>query len=183
MGSTPIRCAMLGPMWKFGVYADWDSFFIGGKPGRWVGVHVDHPWTDDVKNYGCPYGVYLHWWPGKCKSWVLSTPRTQKIGEDLWAGAVPTKIVRRCSVCKSEEVAGTIWLSQRIHKRSGEDWDGGSSMHNLCEKHLDLAEQHGLRVKLVDPTPKLPTYPPPIELIRDEEEEALWDHPWGQGGP
>lgn len=49
-------------MKQFGpIYLDRDSFFIG-TPGNWVGIHVDGPWTECVKNYDAPQRIYVHLW-------------------------------------------------------------------------------------------------------------------------
>jgi hypothetical protein len=41
------------------IHLDKDSFFIG-KPGNWIGVHIDTPWCEDAKQYGAPASIYIH---------------------------------------------------------------------------------------------------------------------------
>ncbi len=143
-------------MWKFGIYADRDSIFVGGKPGRWIGLHVDLPWSEDCKEYGAPYRVYLHWWPGKCRSISLS----RFFGEppDLFGDPSGwtriTRGIRRCSVegCEHEgdDIVDFMVLKKSVHHRGGGDTGQGSIHSMICPTHVQAAEK--LRIRLTDPT-------------------------------
>lgn len=74
------------------VHADRDTliYFSPTNERRSIGIHVDLPWSEDVKDYDAPLRAYLHlwWWQGvvalspkgKIQKWMPETgwhaPRT-----------------------------------------------------------------------------------------------------------
>src|SRR5258708_31461788 len=106
-------------MFRFGITADKDSIFIGGEPGRTIGLHVDHPWSDCSRLYGAPYRAYIRWWPGK----MLQIP-LRFLGEpaDPFTNAKSfkrVKIVKRCGVEGCDEqgdgITDPVVFEEHLH--------------------------------------------------------------------
>lgn len=74
------------PMKKIGLlHIDRDSVFVGVPPSGkslrlWFGVHVDHPWSECVRDYGSPHRAYVML--GPLGSLIVGLPTND--AEDGW---------------------------------------------------------------------------------------------------
>lgn len=140
-------------MTYLGIRFDGDSFSIGGNhPSTNIGVHVEHPWSQCVREFGAPYRIYLHAF-GK---WLtIPLPFENKrhgAFERALKGGKRVKLQKRCSVkgCKAEESQIHTWavINEAVHEY-GEGTKKLGSVHALlCNRHARDWKERNLIVRL-----------------------------------
>ena len=121
------------------VWFDRDSLFVGPL-GNWVGLHVDHPWSEDVREFCAPCRAYVHLGPLGGVTVGLPTRDELEIDWDAHTARtvrVPWHLARQQSWRPSRGYTGTWrvvayspkrWMTCREEVgevrvgRSGQEW-------------------------------------------------------------
>lgn len=137
---------------KFTIEISRDSFFIGSFP-HWIGLHLDAPWSFDVKEYGAPCRGYAHF--GK-KCFKFNLPfKSKELDPTTELDAVmrPQPVIwsrgrRRLIGCAVEGCLNRnddehgVFISNKSLRLNGVSHSIGSEHAFLCSEHTKILQDY-----------------------------------------